>query len=121
MVGATATGMSDSLATPVSGHSSHMPGVEFHANVLAALRDNTTVSALPTTLRAPVSVLIVLLLLVMYPRLSPRRGLFAAIGFIVVLLVSSLALLLFARVWFAPSAVLVAFDGELPAVELAEA
>ena len=108
MVGATATGMSDSLATPVSGHGAHMPGVEFHANVLAALRDNTTISVLPTSLRAPVSVLIVLLLLVMYPRLSPRRGLLAAVTFIVMLLVICLAMLLFARLWFAPAAVLVA-------------
>ena len=108
MVGAIATGMADSLATPVSGHAAHMPGVEFHANVLAALRDGTTVSVLSTSLRAWVSVLIVLLLLVLYPRLTPRRGLFAAITFVGVLFAASVALLVFARVWFAPAPGLVA-------------
>lgn len=108
MVGATATGMSDNLATPVSGHGAHMPGVEFHANVLAALRDGTTVSVLSSTLRMWVSVLVVLVLLALYPRLSPRKGLLAAVAFIVVLFAASAALLIFGRIWFAPAPALVA-------------
>ena len=108
MVGATATGMADNLATPVSGHGVPMPGVEFHANVFAALRDGTTVSLLSTSLRACISVLVVLLLLLLYPRLTPRRGLLAAITFVGVLVVASAALLVFARIWFAPAPVLVA-------------
>ena len=108
LVGATATGISDNLATPVSAYGAHMPGVEFHANVFAALRDGTTISVVPKALRAWASVLIVLLLLALYPRLTPRTGLLAAVAIILVLIAASAGLLVFARIWFAPTPALVA-------------
>lgn len=108
MVGATATGMSDNLATPTSGHSAHMPGVEFHANVFAALQNGTTVSVMPVWGRVLFSALIVLSLLMVYPRLSPRRNLLVAIAFITAFFAACTALLIFGRIWFAPAPVLVA-------------
>jgi len=72
------------------------------------LRDGTTVSILPKSLRARISVLVVLLLLVLYPRLSQRRGLLAVTAFALALFVASGALLVFARIWFGPTPALVA-------------
>ena len=44
LVGVTATGLGDSLPTPVSGHHQPMSGVEINANLLSALKQGASLS-----------------------------------------------------------------------------
>ena len=46
LVGATASGLGDDIPTPVSGHGRFMPGVEFNANVLQAIREGRLILSL---------------------------------------------------------------------------
>lgn len=106
LVGATAAGLGDAYATPVSGRSRAMPGIEIHANVLdTLLGDRAIVRAAPwgNTLA---SVALVLLALVGLLKLSPRRGLVMMAAAIVAVLAGSWAAMAFAGVWFAPGACL---------------
>jgi CHASE2 domain-containing sensor protein/signal transduction histidine kinase len=102
-VGATAAGLGDAYATPISGHSSLTPGIEIHANLLDALRSGRTIE--PATQGANLAFNLVPLLLVMLAlgRLSPRRGLAVTIIALAALPLAA-TLLLRQGIWFAPAA-----------------
>ncbi|MBS1222547.1 MAG: hypothetical protein H6R23_2167, partial [Proteobacteria bacterium] len=72
LVGVTATGIGDLLPTPVSGQAQPMPGVEFNANVLDALRQGLTIQPLPQRWSLGLTGLLVLLPLLLYAGCSPR-------------------------------------------------
>lgn len=83
LVGVTATAVADWVTTPVSGRGRPMAGVEFNANVLAAIEQDTLIET-----ANPATVLWVTLLLALFPPLvlpQLRSGamLLGAIGFIV--------------------------------------
>lgn len=104
LVGATASGLSDAYPTPVSAHSRNMPGVEITANLIDALRTQHAVTALTPAAGAGLSALMVLVLLVSYLWVSPRRALALTGALLAIALVGSVVLLATASVWFAPSA-----------------
>lgn len=99
LVGLTAIGVSDWVTTPVSGRSRPMSGVEFNANVLAAVRQNTLVSDAPVW----TSLLLVLVLAVVpplvLPRLQPGSMLLATVGFVLLPVVIFYLLLYFAYLY----------------------
>lgn len=108
LVGLTATGVSDWVTTPVSGRSRPMPGVEFNANVLAAVRQNTLIENAP---RWPALVIVLLLSLVpplVLPRLLPGSMLLVTIAFAFVPIVLFYLLLYFGRIYLPLSAAAVA-------------
>ncbi|MDS4056951.1 MAG: CHASE2 domain-containing protein, partial [Candidatus Contendobacter sp.] len=106
LVGATATGLGDTLPTPVSGLTRPMSGVEFNANVLDALRQGLTIRPLPTGWSLALTGLLVLLPLALYAAF-PLRWTLALAGLALLLtLASSFVLLHGARYWFPPAAAL---------------
>jgi signal transduction histidine kinase len=106
LIGATALGMNDLLTTPVSGLSTPMTGIEFHANVLQSIRTNKLVQMFtPKT-----SLFIVLLLSIMPLLWIPKLS--ALYGFLTTLLFMSLIGLIagllpkMSGIWLPPSAAL---------------
>jgi len=106
LVGATATGLGTSFATPLSGLAAPMSGVEFNANVLAGLVRHVSIQPmgeLPRTLLTLAFALVPALLL---PRCRPRAALVAWFALLLGVLLACLALLWLARTWFPPAAAL---------------
>ena len=107
LVGVTAAGLGDFVPTPVSGHQRHMPGVEFNAHVLQALRAGTAVTPLPMAWQQGLAALLVLLPLLAFPRLRPRQALLAALAGTLLPPLLSLALLVGLQLWLPPAAAMV--------------
>lgn len=103
LVGATAAGMGDLLPTPVSGLAAPMPGVEFNANVVAAMRDGRLIRELPRGPTLLLTALLALLPLVWLARLDPLGGLLASLAWFGVVALAAASLPVIARVWM-PSA-----------------
>jgi len=106
LVGATATGLGDTLPTPVSGLTRPMSGVEFNANVLDALRQHLVIQPLPIGWSLALTGLLVLLPLTLYIFLPPHWTLPLAGLALLFTLASSFALLHGAYYWFPPAAAL---------------
>ena len=119
LIGATAAGVGESLATPVSGHNKPMPGVELNANVLAGLAQQIVVEPLGWGAQLGWALLFSLLPALVYPHCRPRTALLAYGGLLLLALVASVALLQLTHLWFAPAATLVVIGNQLSAVELA--
>ncbi len=102
-IGATATGLGDVLPTPVSGFNQPMPEIEINANIFDALRHHLAVEPLQQWLRTAIGLIIILVPVLLFPRLTPRTALLTA-G---ILLLATLALsaLLVSRfqLWFPPA------------------
>lgn len=77
LVGATALGMADAYATPVSGESGSMSGIEIHANILAGLLDHQSITLARAWQTALFSMATVFIALLAYLWLSPRSALLA--------------------------------------------
>ena len=114
LIGATAAGVGESLATPVSGHNKPMPGVELNANVLAGLAQQIVVEPLGWGAQLGWAVLFSLLPALVYPHCRPRAALLAYGGLLVLALVASIALLQLMHLWFAPAATLVVIAASYP-------
>lgn len=108
LVGVTAAGLGDSLPTPVSALSHPMPGVEFHANAIASIRDEALVILAPRWISAILCILSATLTLLFLPKYSPFKALIWMISyyFIVMLLAISLPKLL--HIWVPPAGALIA-------------
>lgn len=79
LVGMTAQGLGDTLATPVNGSHHAMSGVEVHANTLYTLRSGDTVHALSDRSVATLSAALLLALVLSFGRFGPRRALPTAV------------------------------------------
>ncbi len=75
LLGATASGLGDTVVTPLAGINGAMPGVEFVANVLAAERQGLVRRTASVPMQMGVGATIVLLYLLCLLLLSPRRAL----------------------------------------------
>ena len=107
-VGMTAVGMGQALATPVSGSAQAMPGVEFNANLFAALRRGMTLRELDLGWRLLLTGLLALLPALLYPRINPRWAFLAAGVLVLLSIVGSTAMLRILHLWFPPAAALLA-------------
>ena len=103
LVGATAAGMGDLLPTPVSGLAAPMPGVEFNANVVAAMRDGRLIRELPRGPTLLLTALLAVLPLTWLARQNPLAGLLTSLACFVVVALVAASLPTVARVWM-PSA-----------------
>lgn len=106
LVGATANGLYDRYPVPLAGEGQTMSGVEIIANIFLAIRATCFITELPDRTHALLSALLVLLLLIALLRYRSRTGLFLTLGFIALVMLATVALLRFAELWYAPSAVL---------------
>jgi len=100
LVGATAAGMGDVLPT--------MPGVEFHANVIASMRSSNLITDSPLWLTCFFSILLAALPLLFLPKLNPTKSLLAIICYYFVIMVTAIAMPHFFNIWIAPAGALVA-------------
>ena len=106
LIGATALGMADAYPTPVSANAGAMPGIEIHANILAALLDGKTIAVAKPWQVALFSAFAVLAALLAYLLLAPRLALLAVALLFAAVVAGSYAALL-AGIWLAPSAALI--------------
>lgn len=102
LIGATALGIGDAFATPVSGRERPMPGIEINASVLDALRAGDTLRAVGPAWIGLGAALLAIGMLVAMRRLQPRAALTASAG--CALAAAPLSVLLFAGgIWIAPA------------------
>jgi len=106
-VGATAAGLVDFIATPVSGSLFNMSGVEVHANIYEALVRDNLGKYLENYWQFLLALSLALIAALTYPRLSPERNLPFTIGLASGVLTFSYFLLLLDHQWYQPSAILV--------------
>lgn len=104
LVGATASGMADSLPTPVSGFRQLMPGVEFLANAMIAIRSQTLITSAPLWLSTCLACLMALAPMLWLPYTRTRTGLLANLAFALLMLVLAMALPVWWFVWLPMSA-----------------
>ncbi len=93
LVGMTAQGLGDTLATPVNGSHRAMPGVEVLAHTLYTLRSGDTVRALSERGVALLSVLLLVALVAAFGRVGPRRALPTALTVVPLAVLASLVAL----------------------------
>jgi CHASE2 domain-containing sensor protein len=105
-VGATATGLSDNVPTPVGQSPFDMPGVEVHANLFDGLRSGQLPRALSVGVTGLISLLSLMALLVLLLVSSPQRGLVATAAHALLWLASPTLLLVFGGLWLPPGAAL---------------
>lgn len=108
LIGVTAIGLGDFLATPVTAQGAPMPGVEVLANTLLGLRDGTLIRRLPLIWTLTGTALLALVPLLWLPRMMPLSGLLTSAVWVVVLLTGAAALPLLSGWWLPPGGALVA-------------
>lgn len=106
LVGATAIGLGDLYPTPMSALGMAMPGVEFHANVLDALRSGATIAWLPPEQVAAVTAVVFVALMLGLLFLSPRDGLLLSAAVGIGAIIGAVLLLQWGHAWLPPSAIL---------------
>ncbi len=106
-VGATAAGLGDFIATPVSGESVNMPGVEVHANVYEALTQNRLGILVAQHWQYLLTLSLVLAIAMIFSRVSPDKNLPLTIALALAVCGFSYGLLHMGHQWFPPSPLLV--------------
>lgn len=107
LVGATATGLGDALPTPVSGWNQPMAGVEVNANLIDSLRRGIAIEPVEKRWKIVLTLLLLLLPYLLYPRLKPRYVLMTSASLLLVTLVICALLLHRFQLWFPPLPALV--------------
>ncbi len=105
LIGLTSTGLGDVVPTPVSAQDRPLPGIEVHANVLAALDVDGLVTVAPSWTGLLVAACFLPLLLLLYSRSPPQWSLFLALGGSLLPVIVSLTLYSQQQLWFAPISV----------------
>ena len=100
--GMTATGLSDSVPTPILGEDQPLPGVEVHANIFSALVKGTLVGQTGSWIIYLLVAVAIAVLLAVYSMARPRWGFLATVVLAVFPIVLSFWLYRFAGLWFAP-------------------
>lgn len=107
LIGVTASGLGDSLPTPVSGLSHPMPGIEVNANILQAIQQNTLINSVDKITLYFLSALLIIIPIIIFPYLSPRLNLLLIASEITLLFLISFLLLHAFHLWLPVSAVIV--------------
>jgi len=102
LVGATAAGLRDRFATPVSGALGELPGVDIHATILDALLEGRAVVPVDNPTGVWTSIVPVLLLLGGLLVMSPFQSLILTAGLAAASLIASAALMYVRSRWLSP-------------------
>ncbi|MEW4467472.1 CHASE2 domain-containing protein [Parasphingorhabdus sp. JC815] len=105
LVGATAQGLGDQHSVPL-GDGGPMAGVEIMANMLGAIMADNFITPVSQGTRIILALIPTWVLLIGFWRWRPRTTIFISLGLVMVILTTSAVLLSF-RIWFAPGAALV--------------
>lgn len=108
LIGATALGLGDVLPTPVSAQMQPMPGVEYHANAIASMRNSELIVTTPIWLTCLLSVMLALMPLLLLPKLSPLKSLLSIIFYYFVVVIIAVAMPYFFNIWIPPASALIA-------------
>jgi len=100
--GLTTTGLGDVVPTPVSALDQPVPGVEIHANIFSALRDQTTVTVAAPYFNLVIAIVLLPLMLLLYSRAPPQWGFASAVIGASLPVLLSFLLYRYARAWYAP-------------------
>ena len=106
LVGATAVGMDERIATPTSAHNHQMSGVEYHANVIDTLLRGLAIEPLGFQWNLALTLLPIVFTLSLYLLVPPRGGVAVWIGMLLATLAISTVSLLQMDVWFPPATAL---------------
>ncbi len=106
LVGVTAQGLGDAFATPRSGQSRPMPGVEIGANILQAVRSGAVIRRVSMPVAIFLGLLPVAAAAVGLQRFAPRRAMLFTLSLQVAVLVLSIVSLRFLGWWWPPAATL---------------
>lgn len=106
LVGATATGLGDTIPTPVSALGRPMSGVEFNANVLDALLRERLIVEMPMPLKLSINILVALICVLPFMVLRARRSLLWGVMLFTVTLLGSYLALSRLHTWFPPATAL---------------
>jgi len=98
----TATGLSDSVPTPILGEDQPLPGVEVHANIYSALTQETLIGQAGSWITYLLVAIAIAVLLAIYSMSRPRWGFLATIILAVLPIALSFMLYTYAGLWFAP-------------------
>jgi CHASE2 domain-containing sensor protein len=107
LVGATASGLSDTYATPMASRDALMPGVEVNANVVQALLSGRAITPARGWARQAIALLPLWLLLCGFLFARPRFNLLLGIGLALLVIAASLVAMPVAGIWISPVAALV--------------
>ncbi|MCP3868459.1 MAG: EAL domain-containing protein [Gammaproteobacteria bacterium] len=102
LVGATAVGMGEHIATPTSSNNHQMSGVEYHANVLDALLNRNSIEPLGFRWNLGLTLIPVILTLVLYLVMPTWAGGLIWGGMMLGTLALSTLILLNFSIWFPP-------------------
>jgi diguanylate cyclase (GGDEF)-like protein/PAS domain S-box-containing protein len=114
LVGVTARGLTDALATPVSGQKQPMAGVEFNAHVLNTLQQSIAIRPLSMEWRMLLIASLAVFLPWLYPRLSLRQAGIMVILALLGTLTLSVLLSKVLQIWFNPAPALVVLSLSYP-------
>ncbi|MGK0282562.1 MAG: CHASE2 domain-containing sensor protein/signal transduction histidine kinase [Patiriisocius sp.] len=103
-IGMTTTGLGDVVPTPVSALDQPVPGVEIHATIFAALRDQSLVTKAPHNTNIVVALVLLPLMLLLYSRMPPQWGFLSAVVGAGLPVLLSFLLYRYGRLWYAPLA-----------------
>ncbi|WP_430387312.1 CHASE2 domain-containing protein [Dyella sp. 20L07] len=103
LVGATAAGLGDQLATAASGINDPMPGVEYQANILESLQDGRLITPLNLPAQLLLSSLWFALPLAIYRLPGVRRIWLLALVTLAAIPLTSVLLLRLCQLWWAPA------------------
>lgn len=110
LVGATASGMGDTISTPVSGAGSSIPGVVYQANLLNMLLQRNTILPLALGTQLAMSLFAVLVPVLLLLRYRSRRAWLIVAGAVIAIVLANV-LLLKAGYWFPPMSSLASLLG----------
>ena len=103
-IGMTTTGLGDVVPTPVSALDQPIPGVEIHANIFSALRDQSLVVKASPDTNIIVAFVLLPLMLLLYSRMPPQWGFLTAVVGAGIPVILSFLLYRYGRLWYAPLA-----------------
>src|SRR5699024_477244 len=95
-IGATATGLSDTLPIPLHSNGGRITGVEMNANIYAALHDQMLIKRIPTFWHWALSLTLACLTIFLLPLLAPRW----AIPLVFVMLIITMTLIYALLAWY---------------------
>jgi adenylate cyclase len=102
LVGATAAGLGDQLATSASGANNPMPGVEYQANILESLHGDRLITPLNLSMQLLFGALLLALPLALVSLPSMRRMRVLATVTLLAIPLASLVLLRAGKLWWPP-------------------
>lgn len=108
LVGATAVVLGDLLPTPVSAYTQPMPGIEFQANIIEAMRSSKLIMETPLWFSCLFGALLAIIPLLWLPKLSPLKSLLMILVYYFIVIGIVISMPRYLSIWVPPAGPLVA-------------